>query len=193
MSSSAPLPPWSEFTQDPRTPHAAMLRASDQDREVVIGVLTEAYADGRLDREEHEERTDVTRGTKTLGALAGLILDLVPQTPTPAQRRALARAEAEQRQQQAARRWERQRRQALLSFLVPTLVCWVVWLLTSIGPGSTWDAQWPWPAFVMLGTGLGLLRVVTQKQAIIAAERERLERRHRRALESRQRREPGPG
>lgn len=193
MSSSAPTPPWSDFTEDPRTPHAAMLRASDRDRAVVVGVLTEAYADGRLDREEHEERNSAALATKTLGGLAGLILDLVPQTPTRAHREALARAAAEERDRQAVRRWESQRRHAVTRFLLPTLICWAVWARL---PGS--DDGWPngllpWPAFVMIFTGIGLLRVLLHKQDIIARERARLERRQRHMLESRRGQDPSAG
>ncbi len=48
---------WASFQHDPRDPAAAPLRASDADRNVVHGLLTEAFADGRLDREEYDERT----------------------------------------------------------------------------------------------------------------------------------------
>ena len=47
---------WGSFQHDRRDPAVAPLRASDADRDVVHGVLTEAFADGRLDREEHDER-----------------------------------------------------------------------------------------------------------------------------------------
>src|SRR6187397_2068017 len=44
---------WASFQHDPRDPAVAPLRASDADRNLVHGVLTEAFADGRLDREEY--------------------------------------------------------------------------------------------------------------------------------------------
>lgn len=186
------MPPWSDFTQDPRTLQAAALRASDQDRQVAGSVLAEAFADGRLDRDEYDERVDALPGTKTLGGLADLILDLVPQHPTPAQRRELAAAEAAQRQAHAVQRWESQRRQRLVGFLVPTLICWAIWLAASTGPNG-FGADFPWPLFVMLGTGMGLIQVLSHKQAIIASELERLERKHRKSLESRQRPDPSAG
>lgn len=191
MSSSAPVPPWSEFTEDPRTPRAATLRASDRDREVVLSVLTEAYADGRLDREEHDQRSAATQSAKTLGGLAELLSDLVPQAHSRAHREAVALAGAEERQQQAVRRWESRRAQAVASFLIPNVACWGFWLLLNLptnadGDGLL-DAGLPWPLFVMLFTGIGLLRVLLHKREIIAAEHARLERR---ALGSRQRRGP---
>ena len=41
------------------------LRASDADREQVATVLTTAYAEGRLSREEHDERLDQLLVAKT--------------------------------------------------------------------------------------------------------------------------------
>ena len=49
--------PWASFQHDPRDPAVAPLRASDADRDVVHGVLTDAFADGRLDRDEYDERS----------------------------------------------------------------------------------------------------------------------------------------
>lgn len=47
------------------------------------------------------------------------------------------------------------------------------------------DAQFPWPLFVMLGTGLNAGRVGWQKDEIIEAETRRLEKKERKALEKR--------
>lgn len=52
------------------------LRASDTDREAVIGALTSAYAAGRLTAEEHEERMQAAFTARTLGELAVLLRDL---------------------------------------------------------------------------------------------------------------------
>src|SRR5689334_3846322 len=73
---------WSRFTRDPRHSSAADLRAADQDRDVVLQVLGEGYADGRLDRQEYDERAEAAARTKTLGELPPLISDLVPDRPT---------------------------------------------------------------------------------------------------------------
>ena len=72
---------WASFQHDPRDPAVAPLRASDADRNVVHGVLTEAFADGRLDREEYDERTAATLQARTLGQLPALVADLVPDRP----------------------------------------------------------------------------------------------------------------
>lgn len=53
------------------------LRASDADREQVATVLTTAYAEGRLSREEHEERLDQLLVAKTFDDLIPITQDLV--------------------------------------------------------------------------------------------------------------------
>jgi hypothetical protein len=180
-----PAVPWEEFSQDPRRPEAAGLRAGDRDRDVVLRVLADGYADGRLTKEEYDERADATAASKTLGELPALIADLVPPTP-PGGGSALARATPDVLHQRAVQRWEAQRRQALSGFLIPTLICWVVWFATG--------TSFPWPVFVMLGTGVNVLRVLMHKQDIILEEQRRLERKQRRALEPpKQRRPPAAG
>jgi len=61
-------------------PHGTM-RASDADRDRVAEALREAYAEGRLDVEEHNERIDLAYKAKTLGELSPLVSDL-PQRHT---------------------------------------------------------------------------------------------------------------
>lgn len=183
MSSSAPTGPWSDFTQDPRRPQAAGLRASDRDRDVVLGVLAEGYADGRLTRDEHDERADVAAAAKTLGDLPPLILDLVPEAPGDGSD--LARATPDALQQRAVQHWESQRRQAVTGFLIPTVICWAIWVFTSLGDGGTWDPYFPWPIFVMLGSLANLIRVTVNRTDIVAEEQRRLVKLQRRALKER--------
>jgi hypothetical protein len=54
----ASLSVWDEFAFDPRSSQYGALRASDADREVVHRALGSAYADGRLTREEFDQRSD---------------------------------------------------------------------------------------------------------------------------------------
>ena len=58
------------------------LRASDADREQVTTVLSTAYAEGRLTREEHEERLDQVLQAKTFDDLIPITQDLVVITPS---------------------------------------------------------------------------------------------------------------
>lgn len=179
MSSALPSPgPWDHFAQDPRRPEAAGLRASDRDRDVVLGVLGEAYADGRLDRMEYDERSGRAAQAKTLGELPALVADLVPDR-SPRRGTDLATASPDELRAMAVRRWESHRRQALTGLLVPSLICWIIWVVSGAG--------FPWPVFVMLGTGMNLLRVLINKQDIVDEEQRRLERKQRKALEGPQR------
>ena len=53
------------------------LRASDADREQVATVLSTAYTEGRLTREEHDERIDQLMAAKTFDDLIPITRDLV--------------------------------------------------------------------------------------------------------------------
>ena len=54
------------------------LRASDADRDQVATVLSTAYAEGRLTREEHDERVERLMSAKTFDELIPITSDLVP-------------------------------------------------------------------------------------------------------------------
>jgi hypothetical protein len=53
------------------------LRASDADRDQVATLLSTAYAEGRLTRDEHDERTDQLMKAKTFDDLIPITSDLV--------------------------------------------------------------------------------------------------------------------
>jgi Domain of unknown function (DUF1707) len=186
---SQPSVPWHLFTQDPRTRAAAPLRASDRDRAVVTDVLAEAYADGRLTREEYDERAAAAIGAKTLGDLPPLLADLAPTEGAPASRDELLLRDPEALRSQAVSRFEHQRREALWGFLLPTLICWTIWIATSFGSGG-FAPYFPWPIFVTLGTGGVAARMLFNKQGMIAEQQRQLERklekrvRRQRALEA---------
>jgi hypothetical protein len=59
------------------------LRASDEDRERVVTMLSEAAADGRLTLGEHAERTERAYTARTLGELAVLTTDLAAPSAQP--------------------------------------------------------------------------------------------------------------
>ena len=58
-------------------PSSPALRASDADRDRVIGVLRAAVADGRLDPAEFDERLAAALAARTIDALAPLTADLI--------------------------------------------------------------------------------------------------------------------
>ena len=81
-----------------RGPHD--LRASDADRELVITLLGEAAADGRLTLEEHAERSERALAARTLGELTRLTADLTLASGQPIRlypRRSVAAAFARER------------------------------------------------------------------------------------------------
>jgi hypothetical protein len=164
--------PWASSPHDPRRPEHAALRASDADRDVVLRVLGEAYADGRLNREELDERSDQAASARTLGQLPPLLADLLPTSstasPVPVAAADLDRA--------ARERYARRLREALWGFVSISAIVWVIWLIT--GPDS-----FPWPAFVSLAAALNVGRLVVQRRDVIADERRRLEKKARKAHE----------
>jgi uncharacterized protein DUF1707/cell wall-active antibiotic response 4TMS protein YvqF len=78
------MPAGSEYRQDVNSrPGPRDLRASDADRELVTGLLSEAAADGRLTMSEHAERSERALAARTLGELADLTTDLTPPSGQP--------------------------------------------------------------------------------------------------------------
>ncbi len=161
---------WSSFARDPRQPDNQGLRAADRDRDLVAGAISEAYADGRLTREEMDDRLSQVQETRLLGDLLPIVTDLMP-TREVASRSALARAGDEEIERLALVRYRERRRQALAGMLVPSLICLTIWVWSMINAG---DLIFPWPIFVILGTGGYLSRLVFGKESAIEEERERL-------------------
>ena len=70
-----------ELPAEPPPPHAPAIRASDQDREAVVQRLQAAFAEGRLDDEEFDERTRAALTARTSANLAPLLDDLPGRGP----------------------------------------------------------------------------------------------------------------
>lgn len=156
---------WESFRLDPRQPGHASLRASDADREIVRAVLADAYADGRLDREEYDDRLNTLYGSRTLGEVPSLVTDLVPPDGPPAAPAPTLTADLRTR---GARKWRKDVEESLASFLVPSIICIVIWIAVT-GRGFFW------PVFPMLVTGLNLVKTVVQRESVIQREVLRLE------------------
>jgi hypothetical protein len=165
---------WSQFDHDPRNAANAAMRASDRDRAVIESVLADAFAEGRLTHAEYDERSDAAMASRTLGDLMPLISDLP-----------VARAPQASLSDEANRAFVHARRQAIWGFFSASLICWVIWFATGFGDGG-WEGNFPWPLFVMLGTGLNAGRIMWQRDEIIEEETRRLEKKERKALEKRQ-------
>ena len=151
---------WREFALDPRDPAHAAVRAGTADRNLVLQALSDAYAEGQLDRDELDERTDAVNAAKTLGELPPLLADLVPVTG------ALSVASSDVHAEAVAR-YERSRREAFMSFLTPTLICWAIWAVTMFG-------EFPWPLFVTVPTSLGLIGTLVRKQDMIESNEKKI-------------------
>jgi hypothetical protein len=59
--------------------------ASDDDRDAAVGVLNEAFAEGRLTADEHAERAREAYAARTWQELSGLTADLPGQAGSPGQ------------------------------------------------------------------------------------------------------------
>lgn len=156
---------WESFRLDPRQPQNASMRASDADRDIVRSTFADAYADGRLTREEHDDRLTTLYDSRTLGELPPLVADLVPTSSPPAVPAAAPSADLRTR---GARKWRKDVEESLTAFLVPSVICTVIWIASSGG-------GFFWPAFPMLFLGINLLRTVVRRESIIEHEVVRLE------------------
>ena len=178
---------WGSFAHDPRGPAVASLRASDADREVIHGVLAEAFADGRLDRAEYDERSTSVLAARTLGELPPIVADLVPPLPVrlTSGRVPLVAATATDIRRRAEDKWLEDRRNAFFGFLGPTLICWTVYVGINWGE-LDFGEHFPWPLIVMAATLLNLLKTVSSRDEIVASEVRRLERKQAKELDKKQ-------
>jgi hypothetical protein len=155
---------WESFRLDPRQAAHASMRASDADRELVRVVLADSYGDGRLTREEYDDRLNTLYSGRTLGELPPLVTDLIPSgnppavpaPPNPADLRA-----------QGARKWRKDVEESFAAFLFPTAICTMIWIATG-GRGFFW------PMFPMLFLGLNLIKTIVQRESAIEREVSRL-------------------
>jgi hypothetical protein len=172
---------WRQFGHDPRTPAYATMRASDADRDVVLRALGEAYAEGRIDATEFDERTSGVQAARALGELPGFLADLVPPVEaSPAlPLSAPAPLTPERVESEAVARWEKTRREAFSMWVFVSLVCWVIYLATSLGNG---DLYHPWPIYPMLGTSIPLLGTMLQRKDMIARNRRHIVAKHEKAV-----------
>jgi Domain of unknown function (DUF1707) len=148
------------------------MRASDRDRAVVHDALSEAYAEGRIDRDELEERTTQADAAKTYADLVPPVHDLMADAAvTP-----LSLSSRADLQRKAASYYRDRLREAFTALLIPNLVCWAIWFLAG-------HDGFVWPVFVLIPTVGNLLRVGGSKQAIIEERVEKLEKREAKALQ----------
>jgi hypothetical protein len=175
---------WRQFAHDPRTPAYASMRASDADRDVVLRALGEAYAEGRIDAAEFDERTSGVQAARTLGELPEFLTDLVPAVDASpglalSTLSTLPPLTPERVEAEAVARWEKTRREAFSMWVFVSLVCWVIYLATSLGGDGLY---YPWPIFPMLGTSIPLLGTMLRKKDMIAQNQRRIVAKHEKAV-----------
>ena len=186
MAAGEPGRFWSEFARDPRLPDNQGLRAGDRDRDLVREAVSEAYADGRLRQDEMDERLTQVQEASRLGDLMPIVADLVPTREAPP-RSGLAHAGPGEIDRMALAHYTEQRRRAFIGMLLPSLICLTIWFWSAVGSGG-W--VFPWPLFVILGTGANFSRLVIGRESAIEEERERLRKKQARQLAIEQ---GGPG
>jgi len=163
---------WRRFEHDPRDPAYAGMRASDRDRAVVHDALTEAYAEGRIDRDELDDRTTAVDRAKTYADLVPPLHDLTVDAAVPT----ASVASRPDLQRQAEGYFKEKRGEAIMGFLIPNLICWAIWFMTG-------HDYFVWPIFVLIPTGGNLVRVLSSRQSMIDGRIEKLERKQAKALE----------
>ena len=154
-------------------------------------LLTEAFADGRLDREEYDERTAATLQARTLGELPALVADLVPDRPLLPANLPLSAATPSELQKRAEDKWRKDRRDALVGFVGSALFTWAIWAATAFAASGT--VYFPWPLIVNAFALMNLFRVATNKTEMVASEVKRLERKQAKEIEARnKKKQSGP-
>ncbi len=104
------------------------MRISDAERQDVIRRIQSAYAEGRLDTSELEERLEVTHRSKVSSDLTRVVADL-PDPPQPLRVRANS-----DRWTAALIQWK--------PLLAAPLICTLIYLITS--PGDYYWPIWVW-------------------------------------------------
>ena len=162
---------WSQFDHDPRLPANTTMRASDRDRAVIETVLADAFAEGRLTRSEYDDRAEAAMTSRTLGELLPLVDDLPVAREPQSSPRSL--------REQAERKWEGERREALLGFVGLSVLLWTIWAATMLG-------GFPWPIFPTGFALMNLVRVQANKRDIIDEHVKRIEKKERKELKRRE-------
>ena len=133
------------------------LRAGNDDRERVVAQLNAAFAEGRLDVAELDERVAAAYAAKTIGQLRPLTADLpIPGTPAPRPARPPARpspaAPEPVSDQQGARA-------AVAGTFGLFLVNVLIWAAVSVGTG---ELIYFWPVWTAIPLVFALANLVAQ-------------------------------
>jgi hypothetical protein len=123
------------------------MRAGDSDRQFVADRLRDALNEGRLTLGEYDERLKEAYAARTYGELDGVLHDLPAVTPAAQQQVATTSPASGT---PSARRIPPWLLATWGSWLTTTIICFVVWVLTS-------PSGYPWPLWVAGPWGAVLL------------------------------------
>jgi hypothetical protein len=138
---------------EPRPLEPNSMRAGNQDREKVVGLLNSAFAEGRLDVGELEERVASAYRAKTMGELVPLTADLPAQYAASPVRRPTPQPPARPAgQHHDAARWA-----PIGGGLAIFLVNVLIWAAVSIGTG---DLIYFWPIWTAIPLVIAVVGVV---------------------------------
>jgi ferric-dicitrate binding protein FerR (iron transport regulator) len=127
------------------------LRAGDEDRDRTISLIREAYAEGRLDGDEFQERMGQAQQARTFGDLDALVRDLpgrtavAPQPDPPS-----VPAEADEHRRKMRSGWAAWAGAAIMTN--------VIWAATWVSGGGSAPNYWPiwvmgpWGAVMVIAT-----------------------------------------
>ncbi len=139
---------WSGFSADPRNPQYQQLRASDADRTKASGMLADAYAEGRLDNDEYNQRLDQVMSSKSLGELVPVLSDI---TPEAAGQQSAPQAYAPSSDGGAKPGWLSHFPRWWISMAVMLNLIWLMTVLTS------GHMIYYWPMWPMVGTAIPMI------------------------------------
>ena len=152
---------WAGFSADPRDPQYQQLRASDADRNTAATMLGNAYAEGRLDNDEYQQRLDQAMSSKNLGELVPVLSDIVPTaTGTSASPASPPSSRGGGRpgfMGQFPRWW-----------LGLAVMFNLIWLMTVLGTGHL---IYYWPMWPMLGTAIPMIMGFFGKENVNRSDR----------------------
>jgi len=113
-------------------------------------MLAAGFSEGRLDRDEYDQRLDQVTSAKSLGELVPVLRDLTVDRPSTPSAPAYASAPPQPN-------WSR--RGGMIGpfprwWLALAILFNVIWLMTSVGVGRP---LYYWPMWPMLGTGVPII------------------------------------
>lgn len=141
--------PWSSFTVDPHV-HPTV-RAGDIDRDAAAQILAAAFAEGRLDHDEYDQRLTAVMAAKTVGEFLPLLDDVavLSHPPHRSPRRNLGL------------RPSTVRGRAIAAWVATAVVFNVLWTASWFGQGTPTAVEY-WPLWAMLLTAIPAAWIGTQ-------------------------------